>query len=110
MAKRKTQNNNNVVVDEIPDIAQKQNIEPSFVVSDKSKLKTKTRFDEIRVAIENLEIGKCVIVTKNKNDNSMFELKRKLSNIVFGHARKHVDKRFETGQTDAITFEILRTK
>lgn len=94
-----------------PDVVMKKNNQPSFIVCENSTLKEKTKFDEIRNAIVNLEIGCCVkISNKHAYDLSMFELKRKVCNMVFGYARKNLDKKFKTGQTSKTELEILRTK
>lgn len=108
MKKQKTKNDDTMMATTL-NLPQLKNVELSYCVTNESSLKQKTKFDEIREQIEKLDVDKCLLITKSKND-SMFELKRKLSNIVFGYMRKNVDKKFITGQINANQFEILRTK
>lgn len=83
---------------------------PSFYVSDKPILSNRQKFDDIRNAIHNLEIGKYLIITNENTGLTINELKQKISNIVFGHARKHTEKQFTTSKIDNKTFSITRNK
>lgn len=108
--KKKNDDDDKTFVFDAPDVSMKKINETYIVVSTDSALKKRTKFDELRIKIENLKVDECIKIKNKDFDLSMYELKQRAANIAFGHARKHVEKKFTTGQISSTEFEILRIK
>lgn len=80
-----------------------------FYVSDKKIETFKEKFKEVGKSINDLEIDKTLIIKYKPEYNISFnEFKKKITNMVFGHARKCVLKRFNTNKIDLETIIITR--
>lgn len=71
----------------------------------------KEMFAGVISTIQSLGIDKTLTIKYKEEYNLSFdEFRRKITNIVFGHARKHIEKKFETLKIDSETITITRHK
>lgn len=66
-------------------------------------------FCDIVKEIHSLDINKTITIKYKEEYNLLFsEFRDKIRNIVFGHAAKHIEKRFTTNKIDSETIIITR--